>query len=359
MKRNFFFRLFPPPAYLEMRPAGLDFSDHSIKYCRLATLGGPPRLEVIGEEPLAGGAVSSGRIKDREAVVAALKHAAEKLGTKFVVLALSEEPGFTFTLSLPGVAPSELRQSIELQLEEHIPLPPAGVVFDYEPLPQSQTVAVSAYPGDLAAEYNEVLAAAGLVPLAFETEAQAMIRSLFSQSSAAPVLVADLGQSRSSFFVASGGASVLTSTVREIGGASLTKAVEKAFGLTAPEAEAFKHKRGLLQSKDKALLYALLPAISVLRDEINKFLLYWNSHAEERQSGARAISRVVLCGGEAVLPGLAEYLAASLAAPVELGNVWSRLLNVEETVPPLPLRQSLRYGTVLGLALRPLNVLES
>ncbi len=214
---------------------------------------------------------------------------------------------------------------------------------------------VSAFPKDLALEYAQVFAAAGLVLTALEGEAQATMRALFSGATKGATLVIDLGRTHTSFFMVVDNLSVLASSVAEIGGDFLTKAIEKGLGVTVAEAEELKNKRGLLQNQDHSLIDALLPAVSVIRDESNKFMLYWNTQTESDGQGLPAVSRVVLCGGQAVLPGLAEYLSASLGLPVEVGDVWKNILEVKLTVPPLNLNQSVRNAITIGLALRSFN----
>lgn len=353
MKRSLFLRLFPTPNYLAMRPVAIDLSDRSLKYCR--------DWNTFGERAISSGVIEGGRIKNSVAVVEVLRSVVKDLGSQYVVAALPEEPGFTFIVSLPTISRDGLRQAIELQLEEHIPLPAAGVIFDYEilrePLADESKfkVVVSAFPQDLVLQYVKVFEEAGLTLLALEGEAQATARALFSKTAKGATLVIDLGKTHTSFFVVVDNLSVLTSTVAEIGSDFLTKAVEKGLGLKTAEAEELKNKRGLLQNKDRTIVDALLPAVSVLRDETDKFMSYWNTQTDKDNQGLPAISRIVLSGGQAALPGLVEYLNASLGIPVEVGNVWTNILSIKEQVPPLTLDKSLRNAIVIGLALRSVN----
>lgn len=356
MKRSLFLRLFPTPDYLAPRPVGVDLSDRSLKYCRLSGGNGLPKLTAYGELPVPLGAIEGGRIKNAAAVIEVLKVAAKNFGTKYVAASLPEEPGFTFLTVLPAASRANLREAIELQLEEHIPLPASGVVFDYAVLREPTAadsqfqIVVSAFPQDLALEYVSIFTAADLIPVAFEGETQATVRALFPPTAAGAALVIDLGKTHTSFFVAVEKWSVLTSTVAEIGGDFLTRAVEKGLGIKFEEAEELKNKRGLLQGQDRSLVELLLPAVSVLRDEAARFLSYWN--LQPGHGGLPSVSRLVLSGGQAFLPGLAEYLSASLGLPTEVGNVWQNLLPAASVVPPLPLQQSLRQAVTLGLVLR-------
>lgn len=348
MKRNLFSRFFPLPKYLEMRPVAIDLSDRSLKFFR--------DLKVFGERVIPAGAIDGGRIKDPTVVVEVLKSLVAELGTKYISLSLPEEPGYTFILSLPAASGENLRQAIELQLEEHIPLPATGVLFDYEifkaPLDKkgNYELAVSVFPKNLSAQYVELFTKAGLVPVIFEGEGQAAVRAVTSASNSEVVLVADLGRTRSSFFISQGGCALSSMTLKEISGEFLNRAVEKGLGIVGARAEELKTSRGLLQSEDQVLLEALLPPVSVLRDEINKFIEYWNSRCLE--FGSAPVARVILVGGGASLPGLVDYLASSLKLPVTAGDVWLNFGDSRVAVPPLTKVDSRRYATTIGLALR-------
>ena len=96
-----------------------------------------------------------------------------------------------------------------------------------------------------------------------------------------------------------------------------------------------------------------MPTVSVLRDEVNKIYNYWNTRPVGDVNGTReAINQVVVCGGQATLPGLAEYLAASFTAPINLGDVWTNVLPANKITPPITFNQSQKYATAIGLALR-------
>lgn len=354
-----FFKLFPPPGYLTMQPVGIDISDQSVKYARLVFNHSGLVIDALGERALPGGLIERGQILDKQKLQNELRALKEEINSEYVYVALPEEQAYVVKLQLPNIKASELRQSIELQLEEHVPLPASGVLFDYEVVREPQhekdsfDLAVSVFPKQTVGDYLEVFSGAGITPLAFEVEAQAVVRSLVKRGDDHTTLVVDFGKTRSGFFVAAGKRVMLTSTIDQVGGELLTKAAQKNLGITYQEAEQLKTTRGLLQSADNKLLYALLPIVSVLRDEVNKFHNYWDTHTDNPHRDHKKIEKIILCGGQSTLPGLIEYLDASLDVPVELGNVWTNILDSNRVVPPLPLNQAVRYATALGLALRP------
>jgi Tfp pilus assembly PilM family ATPase len=96
--------------------------------------------------------------------------------------------------------------------------------------------------------------------------------------------------------------------------------------------------------------------VSVLRDEVLRHLLYWKEHsahiAEKGKKQSGAVDRVVLCGGNANIAGIAEYMSASLKMPVTRGDAWQNVTFENGYVPAISERESVEYGTAIGLALR-------
>ncbi|MEK7610241.1 MAG: pilus assembly protein PilM [Patescibacteria group bacterium] len=357
MAHDKFLRLFPPPHYLAPAAVGLDISDRSVKFVRLNY--GPAGLRLIdyGDEAVPAGAVEAGEIKQPEVLAKVLLALSRRARFRQVAVSLPEEEAYLVRLALPLMDEADVRGSLELQLEEHIPLAVADTVFDYEIVSRGAKleVAVTALPKRIVAAYAGVVAAGGLVAEAMEIEAQAVVRAVVAQTSAAGdlVMVVDFGKTRTSFFVTRGRQVLWTSTVNNIGGEDITHALEKTLGTDYNTAERYKVERGFLPSAaNRETFFAIVPLVSVLRDEINKQLSYWLTHQSATATSTNKIGRVILCGGQATLPGLVDYLNLSLGLPVALGNVWTNLFSLDEYIPSINLNQSLRYATSLGLALR-------
>jgi len=87
-----------------------------------------------------------------------------------------------------------------------------------------------------------------------------------------------------------------------------------------------------------------------LRDELNKQYEYWKTHDTY---GAKnyEINRIILCGGDANLTGLSDYLEASMKIKVSHANAWMNITEMKTSVPNMSFEESLSYATVLGLAL--------
>lgn len=367
MRHGLLFRLFPPPTYLAMPAIGVDISDRSIKFAKLELRGQGFRLQKFGELPLPLGVVEGGEIKNPEVLTTHLRQVRETSGHQYVAASLPEEQAYLIKLTLPNIARRDFHSTIELQLEEYVPLGASEVIFDYDLLAigeseeQKYEVAVSVFPRTVAEQYQQSLTAAGFMVTGLEIEAQAIARAVLPTSPKFPragriapetALVVDFGKTRTSFFIVHSGVVVFSSTTATIGGESLTTAIQKTLGVDYAEAERLKTERGLLSSRsDKTILFAITPIVSVLRDEIYKFYNYWATHSDKHHR-PESVARIVLCGGQATLPGLVDYLAASLKLEVVLANVWINILDYQTELPEISFNQSQRYATSLGLALR-------
>ncbi len=364
---NVFDRLFPAPKYLVRPTVGLDISDQSVKFVELDRHGRRLVMSRYGEKTIPVGTIESGLIKDQTTLTKILSGLTAEQKFSQVVISLPEEEAYVVRLSLPVFDSADLRESLELQLEEHIPLPAAEIVFDFEILtapgslspparpPNKYDLSLSAFPKSIIDDYVKVLTAAGLMPLAAEIEAQAITRAVVRAGDEQLVLIVDFGKTRTSFFIANGSTVLFTATAKQIGGEDITKAVQKNLNLTYAEAEKLKVDQGLLTIKNqRALFSSILPIVSVLRDEIIKHCFWWESRRNEQARPDRPIERIIICGGQATLPGLIDYLNLNLDWPVELGNPWTNVLSFEDYIPDLNLNQALCYTTALGLALRDL-----
>ena len=125
-------KIFPPSKYLEPLVLGLDISDRSLKFVELSFRKGRPVLGKFGQKVLPEGLIQSGEIKNRDALIDFLKSGLSEFSGREIILALPEEKAFLGLVTLPLMSQANIREALELQLEEHVPLSPSEAVFDYE-----------------------------------------------------------------------------------------------------------------------------------------------------------------------------------------------------------------------------------
>lgn len=358
MKRDIFFELFPVPDFLLLPAVGLDMSDRSVKYVELE-VSGLAKIKKFGERQMLPGVIEEGRVKNKPEAIKILTDLKKELNLKNVIASLPEDEAFIVRMKIPPMKKKEIRGSIELQLEEYVPLPAEQCVFDFEIINSNQNiekygadVSVSVLPRMVVEDYLEIFTAAGLDPLSFEIEAQAIARTLIKKGEPGTSMIVDIGKIHTGFSIVSAGRVVFTSIIG-LGGGNITFCLQKALGLEVETANKLKEERGLLRSKENQEVFAaLLPPISALKDEIRQRFIYWQNHFDKDEGKRASIDKVVLVGGQSTLPGFREYLEEHLETPVVFGNPWINFALGPETLPPIDYNNSMRYVTALGLALK-------
>jgi type IV pilus assembly protein PilM len=361
---------------LKLEAFGLDISDLSLKIVKLKKRGKFLKLASFGEEKIEEGIIKEGEIKNEEKLAEILKNAlnkvkGEKLKTKYVIASLPEEKAFFQVIPLPKMPPEHLKSAIVYEAENYIPLPIEKVYLDYQivsPLKENldhYDVLIAAMSREIVDSYLSTLKKAGLQPLVFEVESQAIVRALIkNEVSTSPLLLIDLGATRTSLIIFSG-KSLRFTTSLPISSRLFTELISKNLGISQDKAEELKIKYGLKYKykvkigdeikKEKGEVFEiLLPALVDLTQQIKKYLEYYRSHAshEHLPQDNNTISKALLCGGGANLKGLSDFLSCQLKFPVQLGNPWVNILPEGKKETKLSFEESLKYTTALGLALR-------
>ena len=368
---SFFYRLFPPPRYIDFPIVGVDISDRSIKFIEFKNTRKGFRLKRFGKKKLDPGLIVSGQIKKQDELATFLASFFKPLGIRNIVAALPEERAFVSAIQLPKIESQNIREAIELVLAEYIPLPAGEAVFDFEMLPATGIrsrqsviteqnpdhvdVVVYAFPKVLVESYVGAYTDAGLVPIVFTMETQSLNRALIPAGGTDPVMIVDFGKMRTSFVIVSGEVVRFSSTVN-IAGESLDQAIVKALKVTPKEAERIKKEKGMIKTKEnEAVFNAILPIVSAVANEIERHRLFWNTHAEHVHKSSPEISGVILSGGDANLIGFKEYLSQQLKLPVTHGNPWVNVASFEDYIPEITSNESLQFSTAIGLGLRALE----
>lgn len=351
-----------PPRYLRMPAIGMDISDRSFKFVELTKNENHFELGRYGRKIIPEGLIKSGEIIDQQALSEFLRLSLKDSDLNNIVLSLPEEKAFVGFVTLPKMSVSDIRGALELQIDEHVPFPASDVIFDYDliSLPEETDhtdVVIVAFPKKIVEAYLEVIKNAGLRPIIFEMEAHAVARAVLPKGEMATTMIVDFGRTRSSFVIVSSGIVRFTSTVN-VAGEGLDKSIAKIFNVDIFEAERIKKEHGLVRTKENQEVFnALLPIVSAIREEIDRYLTFWKDHSQHLHggSGGAEVQKIYLTGGDVNLLGLPEYLSYELKLPIELANPWSNITKFEDYIPELTYRESLSYATALGAALRGAN----
>jgi type IV pilus assembly protein PilM len=354
MLRDAYNRFFPTPNFLRASSFGLDISDESLKFAELIASKDGIRVGRYGERKIPAGIIESGKIKNPKKLEEALVALKKDFGLKSVRVSLPEEQVYLFRLRLQKSEIQSVRERIELSLEEYIPIPAQDAIFDYEVLDEDKNsleLQVAAIPKNVIESYLLVFRNSKILVQACELEAQAIARAVIKKGDMDTYMIVDFGQTRTGIFIVSKGVALFTSTL-SVSGEMLEKMLQKSFNVSAEEAEKMKREYGLERNApNKEVFSVILNIVSILRDEMAKHFLYWHTHKDENGKDRPPIKKIILCGGESNLTGLAEYFSVSIKTEVELANVWVNIVNSAKYIPEISFNQSITLATALGLTL--------
>ena len=318
-----FFKLFPPPKYLNIPYAGLDISDDAIRCIEYSSNRHGYTLQRFGTRALKPGIVDSGYIKDEKALIQELASLVQELKLTTVKASLPEERMYLFKTEVPDTDEDQIRQNIEFKLEENVPLSPADAIFFFDLLPDAMNtdgktrVSVSVTPRELVHSYLNALQAAGLTVVSFEIQATAIARAGVPHNSKDPQLIVHVMNKKTGLYVVSSGVVCFTSTVPWGG-------------------EAMRGKNIADISDD----------IFSLRHEIERVYTYWSEHGENQP-----IRSIVVSGHDALAISQISHLSPNPNIQLEVAHIWQNAFSGDHYVPEVAFEDSLDYAISAGLAL--------
>lgn len=344
---------------------GVDIGTTSIKIAELAlengaaTLVNYGTLEALGYLERENMALQSSSLKifEQETVrylVALL--AKTGVRTRTAVASLPSFAVFSTVLDIPPMPDKEIAQALQFKARQYIPLPISSVSLDWVRV-GPQKVLLLAIPNDLIAKYKSIFASAGLELAALEVEGVSMARSLTrsiqpgaggSEQGDGPALVVDIGSRSTGIFIADDGLLELAGQT-DIAGASLTHAISTGLGIAIRRAEDLKRERGLVSAGfgvDQELSTLLLPLVDGILQEAKRLAERYSS------SYGKKVSRVILAGSGANMPGLPEYAAKELALPALRANPFTQVIHspsAESFLVPLGPSIAVAVGAALKL----------
>ncbi len=305
---------------------GLDVGSSAIKAVQLSRNNGSFRLEALGIAPVPPDVIVEGAIREPAAVAEAIQEAVGKAGvhTKDVAIALSGRELIIKKLQIPKVPPKELPDAVQLEAEHHIPFSIDEVFLDYHVVgtpDELMDLILVAVKKSKVTEYVSVVEAAGLNAVVVDVDGFALgnqfeLNHPTEQGEA--VALVDLGASAMKTNVVRGGASIFARDI-PFGGKNYTQAIAQHLRIPLDQAEAAK------TGKDVGIPWdSIVPALeSVSRElslEIQRTLDYFVSTVESER-----ISKIVMAGGCAQLPGLTDYLSSIWGIPVEVARPFDRI----------------------------------
>ncbi|MEK7512595.1 MAG: pilus assembly protein PilM [Patescibacteria group bacterium] len=306
---------------------GVDIGTVSIKMAEVHRLGDQMVLKNYGvletKEYLERGnaALQTGSLRlvprDASAYLATLLEEVRPT-TRFAVASLPSFAAFLVPIEIPLLSPEETERLISFQARQYIPMPVERVniewakvgEFDSPRGARYQRLLVTAIPTATIKTYQDLFRSVGLRVVGIELEASALARALLSPTAPATLIV-DLGGESTTLVVAERGV-VKQVTQTDYGGATLSQAVARTFGVSLWRAEELKRRRGLIGS---ATEYDLSTSLAPFLDVIIQECVRAKVNYEKTATGT--VDELMLVGGTANLPGIRDYFAAQMHLAVQ------------------------------------------
>lgn len=326
---------------------GLDVGSRYLKVVQMSHAGNAPEVSRIAMRALTeeGGQAHTGAAVV-EAVVELFRDSG--LRSRQVVTGVGGHDVIVKRVELERMKPSELREVIRWEAEQHFPFDTASVELDFQILTSGDPmdVLLVAAKRDLVDSATDLVSAAGLALQVLDVDGFALGNALIHNHPEAAegiVMVADMGWETTTMVVVEEGIPTVTRDLH-FGVHSLCKAAQREMELDTRSTEAII--RGQRASPD------FQSVVEVAADEMAVGLEQATAFLKTRPADL-SLGRVYLSGGGARIPGLADALGRVLSVETHVANPFEQLpvrpdacvgVELEEVAPMLLLP--------VGLALR-------
>jgi type IV pilus assembly protein PilM len=311
-------------------PIGLDIGSSSIRAVEVRRGKDEYALTNFGQVPLPPGTVTGGVVQDSAAVTSALKQlwTACKFGTKQVSLGVTNPQLVVREMSVSNLPAKDMRQALPFQVKDALPLAVERSLLDFYPLEEpgdNPTVRglLIAMPKDAVLTAVDAAQKAGLTVKAVDLASFALLRAA-SRLDAQVEAIVDIGADVTSVVVHADGEPLIVRTVPR-GGSEITASIATRLGIPPHEAEAVKCRFGLHGDGNPDTVSAGEDAVRPLVSELRSSFTYLASGERQKQ-----VTRLSLCGGSALMPGLAEHLQTQLGITVMYADSASRLRDTRK-----------------------------
>lgn len=337
---------------------GMDLSDLSIKVMQLERDGKIDKVKGFACVEVPPGVFEDGKIINREKAVFFIKEVLKKtqpgkIRTNKVFCSLPESKVFLRLITVPELKEEEVSEAIKWEMEANIPLPIDQVYYDWQifesTIKGKQEVLTVASEKKVIDDLMDVFKEAGLDVYGLEVESTASARSLIEKKekeASVNSLIVDLGSQRTSFIMVVNGITCFTSSI-PFSSDGINDSITKVLGIDVREAEKVKLTQGIeVADVSNPIFKAVQYLLENLAGEIEKTLDFYGETFKEKQ----AIEKIILSGGGSNIKGLTTFLEKRLNKKVEMGNPWINI-KIDKNGPIIDSVNSIRYSTVIGLAL--------
>lgn len=326
----------------------IEIGDRNIRFVEIAPHERGAQVMRFGELPLAAGIVESGMIVDSLRLEHALKDLRRTYGVTTARGLLPHGHVIHLRVRLPEGG-MRTAGALARSLSVHTGGEAEDIVSHTSrtlQLPEATEIIAAVTSRAVSESHAKAYTAAGIQLYSLESKTEALIRALAAEIGARTALVIDVEHTMTAFFVADA-ESVGNVSVAAFGTDTLDQSIADRFGVSREEAAELRTTIGFVRTPEsEALADALAPHARALCDAIRRVFLERHTGAGEDIS---KVDEIVLTGVGATIPGLAEYISASMRLPVRVGA----LADTAAVVPVIPRSVAPAYLSLIGLGQSP------
>ena len=307
---------------------GLDIGSHTIKAVELELQSNKTySLAHWGISPPLAEAIVDGEIMDRQLVTDAISNLFESRGIKSrqVVAAVSGRAVIVKKIVMNKLSADDAQQAIYWEAEQHVPYDINDVSLDFEILgaapndPKQMQVLLVAAKKDMVMSFGDLIREAGLTPTIVDVDSFAAQNAIELNYEFAPeevVAILNVGSEMTNINIIQAGVPYFTKDL-QVGGNTFTEAVQRKFNLSQTEAAAAVRGESGSGLEVTPVIEQACEGVATALERAQAYL---------RTAGeAGAISRIMLCGGSSMTPGLSEFLNRRFSVPTEIVNPLQRV----------------------------------
>lgn len=310
---------------------GIDIGHHAIKAVQVDRAMGGWKISRVGWIRTPADSVKEGVVIDTQAVAAAIKQCLREahIAATSANIAVAGGSVVVRTVRLPKMNEATLRKSIRYEAGRYVPSSVEDSYIEFEILGEVDStqmdVMIVAAPKDVVESRIKACSGAGLDVEVVDVEPFCAYRALLESNpestyAGKTVALVDIGSSNTSMSVVTDGVFAMARSLPQ-GGKTLTDALKSYFKLSEDDAESGKAQLDISElaqegvPKENPPMRVVQPHVDDLIREVRRSLNYFQSQAQE--SGGKNIDAVVISGGGAKMPGMAQYFAFKLGIPAE------------------------------------------
>ncbi len=305
---------------------GLDIGSSSIKVVEVVRDRSGDRLTNYGiSEPLSE-AIVDGEIMDRQLVHEAITNLLEsrQIRTKSVVTAVSGRAVIVKKILMDRLSEEDAKEAIQWEAEQHVPYDINDVSLDFQILnpnvdQKKMQVLLVAAKKDMIQSHAEIIREAGLQPAIIDVDSFAIQNAVEANYEIVPnevLALVNIGAEITNVNIVQDQVPHFTKDI-SVGSNSFVEGIQRRYNVSQADALNALRGRGDASIDVAPIVQATCEDLSVQLDRAIAFL--------KSAGDAERVDRIMLSGGSARVPGLADFLRQRHQVPVEIVNPMQRI----------------------------------